>query len=38
MKKLISGIAVILGVPFFLVFYFFALITFTKRCYELFSL
>ena len=38
MKELISGIAVIFGVPFFLVFYFFALITFAKWCYGLFSL
>ena len=38
MKEVISGIAVILGVPFFAVFYFFTFITFYKWCCELFSL
>ena len=38
MKKMISDIAVILGVPFFLVFYLLALIAFSKWCSELFSL
>jgi len=38
MKDIISDLAVVLGVPFFLVFYFFALLAFIKWSFGLFSL